>query len=262
MRTTETRHSTVQVSGARLAVDETGHGPVVIQAHGLGSNRGQDRETGFDFSGLESTHRLVRYDARAHGDSGGEPEPTHYTWAHLALDLLSVRSQVSPQAPVDAIGASMGAATILHAALAVPEAFRRLVLLIPPTAWDTRAAQAAAYADAATLVEKHGLRALLAAQAAQPQPPAARQGRTEPQGSADLFPSVVRGAALSDLPPADDLKVLDRPTLILPWAGDAGHPVSTAERLAEVLPNATLHEPARTPEEVSAWAPLVGEFLR
>ena len=264
MSTTETRHSAVAVNGVRLALDETGDGPVVVQLHGLSSSRGHDHDLGFDFSVLSGSHRLVRYDARAHGDSGGAPEPTDYTWAHLAGDLLMVKAHVAPEQPVDAIGASMGVGTILHAALAEPAAFRRLVLIIPPTAWENRAAQASVYAQAAELVERHGLGAFVAAAQNQPLPPvlAAAEVRMEPQVSPDLFPAVLRGAALTDLPTPEDLKALTQPTLILPWADDPGHPLSTAERLAEVLPNATLQSPARTPEEVASWAALVEEFLR
>jgi pimeloyl-ACP methyl ester carboxylesterase len=264
MSTTETQHSAVEVNGARLALDETGAGPVVLQLHGLSSNRGHDHELGFDFSTLSARHRLVRYDARAHGDSGGEPEPVDYTWARLAGDLLAVKAHVAPDQAVDAIGASMGTATILPAALAEPTFFRRLVLVIPPTAWASRTAQASVYEQAATLVERHGLGAFVAAAENQPLPPvlAALGKRMEPQVSPDLFPAVLRGAARSDLPSPEDLKALTHPTLILPWADDPGHPMSTAERLAEVLPNATLQAPARTPEEVAAWAPLVEEFLR
>ena len=264
MRTTDTIHSAVEVNGARLALDETGAGPVVLQLHGMGSSRGQDHELGFDFSVLSHSHQLVRYDARAHGDSGGRPEATDYTWAHLAGDLLAVKAHVSPDQPVDAIGASMGGGTILHAALAEPQAFRRLVLVIPPTAWETRAEHAAMWEQAAGLVERHGLGAFLAAGENQPRPPvlAAIGKRMEPQVSPDLFPAVMRGAALTDLPAQEALKALTQPTLILPWADDPGHPLSTAERLAEVLPNATLQPPARTPDEVAAWAPLVEAFLQ
>lgn len=258
MGTMPTEHSAVQVNGARLALDATGSGPVVLELHGLGSRRGQTRP---DLSSLAGEHRLVRYDARGHGDSDGRTEPLDYTWGNLALDLLTVKAEFSPDDPVDAIGASMGAATILHAALIAPSAFGRLVLVIPPTAWQTRAGQSETYETMAALVETHGLQALLAAAQNQPRPPAAPALELEPQGNADLFPAVVRGAALSDLPAAEELTALTQPTLILPWADDPGHPLSTAQRLAEVLPNAVLHPPAATAADVDAWAGSIERFL-
>ena len=54
----------------------------------------------------------------------------------------------------------------------------------------------------------------------------------EPVRLATLF----RGAAGADLPAPDQIAALDIPTLILAWTGDPGHPASTAERLAELLP--------------------------
>jgi hypothetical protein len=42
------------------------------------------------------------------------------------------------------------------------------------------------------------------------------------------------------------------PAVVLAWAGDPGHPVATAEVLAEVLPQATL-EVAEDLPTVLAW---------
>ncbi|GAB6902977.1 hypothetical protein [Kineosporia succinea] len=50
--------------------------------------------------------------------------------------------------------------------------------------------------------------------------------------------------------------------MILPWADDPGHPLSTARRLAELLPNATLHPAAATPRDLKAWGPVVEDFLK
>lgn len=263
VRTTNTRYSSVRVGDTLLAVDETGSGPVVLQAHGLGSSRGHHRDLGLDFPTLAMHHRVVRYDARGHGDSRGAPDPDHYVWPHLALDLLVIAARMSPREPVDVIGASMGVGAILHAALLVPEAFRRLVLIVPPAAWDTRAAQAAAYERAAILVERHGLGAFAAAgvmTARMPVPVLTGAG-LRPQISADLLPAVLRGAARTDLPSLAALAQVSQPTLILPCTGDPAHPLSTAARLAEALPQATLMAPVPGPAQLVAWASTVEEFL-
>src|SRR6266699_2675003 len=69
---------------------------------------------------------LVGFDARGHGVStGGEDplRPDHYTWAELARDLLELVRDIdvgAGTAPIDAIGASMGTGTLLHAALQAP----------------------------------------------------------------------------------------------------------------------------------------------
>ncbi|MGF9660216.1 hypothetical protein AAIH18_22555, partial [Pantoea agglomerans] len=67
-----------------------------------------------------------------------------------------------------------------------------------------------------------------------------------------LLPSLLRGAAISDLPAPESVARIDVPTTILAWVDDPGHPLSTAESLAALLPNATLTV-ARTPADVEAW---------
>jgi len=71
---------------------------------------------------------------------------------------------------------------------------------------------------------------------------------------------VLRGAAASNLPPVEVLAGLSQPALVLAWDTDPGHPVSTAERLHDVLPSSTLHV-ARTLDEVGTWPSLMCEFL-
>ena len=48
--------------------------------------------------------------------------------------------------------------------------------------------------------------------------------------------------------------------LVLAWAGDPGHPESTAERLVELLPHATLHVATRI-RDVLGWPGQVASFL-
>jgi pimeloyl-ACP methyl ester carboxylesterase len=72
--------------------------------------------------------------------------------------------------------------------------------------------------------------------------------------------AAMRGASRSDLPPRSRLEELKTPALILAWNDDPSHPLSTAERLADSLPAATLHE-ATTAEDVERWPDLVHEFL-
>lgn len=262
--------------GARLAysLDDTdlaapGAAPgtrrVVVTAHGLtGSRAREDAGGAMDWRPLARVGRWLRYDARGHGASTGRPVPEDYTWPALGDDLLALVDAVSPDEPVDAVGASMGTASILWAALRRPDRFRRLVLSMPPTAWETRAAQSSGYEAAAATVERQGVDVWLRAAAAQPPVPIVAAGGwarpPEPAIAADLLPSVLRGAARSDLPSPDALAALRHPVLLLPWTTDPGHPVSTAERLAAVLPSATL-EVADTPEAVAGWGERAARFL-
>jgi 3-oxoadipate enol-lactonase len=258
---------TLSVDGAELACDTTGDGPLVVQLHGLSSSRIGDEALGFDMRPLaDHGHRVVRYDARGHGASTGRPHPDDYRWPALADDLIDVLDALGATEPVDAVGASMGTATIVWAALRHPERFRRLVLLIPPTAWETRAAQAGMYLQGADLIEQRGLAGFAAMMAGAPLPPVVEELGIEmvPRLVPELAASVFRGAAASDLPPRAELAALGMPVLLLPWAGDPGHPVATAEQLLEqlleLLPDARL-ELASTAADVRAWPARVADFL-
>jgi pimeloyl-ACP methyl ester carboxylesterase len=158
----------------------------------------------------------------------------------------------------------MGAATALYAALARPAEVAGLLLAIPPTAWATRAAQAELYEAGAALVEASGIGPFVEAAAAAPVPaPFAdlpRAPRPGPDVAEDVLPTVLRGAAASDLPDPGSLRSLDVPAVVLAWAGDPGHPVATAEVLADVLPRATL-EVAEDLAAVLAWPERVAGLL-
>lgn len=252
------------IRGARLAWTESGVGSPAIWAHGLTSSATGPQAPGpFDWSGLEDEHRLIRYDARGHGSSSGDPTPEQYTWPNLALDLHALLDEVVGDEPVSGIGASMGAATLLYAAAARPGRFRRLVLATPPTAGETRARHVAGYSDGASLIEREGMAAFEAAGAGPL--PAVLTGVVEhappPAVSSALLPSVLRGAALSDLPPADVLSAVTVPVLVLAWSGDPGHPLSTARQLAATMPAARL-EMADTPGQLRRWSGVVADFIR
>ncbi|MDR6867062.1 pimeloyl-ACP methyl ester carboxylesterase [Microbacterium resistens] len=245
----------IEVDGARLAWSvagsgtgsatgpATGSGPLVIVAHGLTMSRAREREQGLtpwdDLAG--SGFRVVAYDARGHGHSSGRAVPEDYRWSSLAGDLLALADLLSPDEPVHAIGTSMGTGTILHALTRRPERFRSVALAAPPTAWETRAPQQRVYAAAAADAETKTPAELAVIAAAAPLPPIfAEEGAVPPLPDIDhaLLPSVLRGAGTSDLPDPTEVARIRVPALLLAWATDPGHPVSTTERLAELLPDA------------------------
>lgn len=155
----------------------------------------------------------------------------------------------------------MGTATLLHAAVREPQRFSGFTLVLPPTAWQTRRAMAGEYRRIADLVESEGVESWLQSCRGLPLPPAAIGRRdTVPHVRADLLPAVFRGAALSDLPSPACLTNLDVPTTILAWVGDPGHPLSTAEALADVLPRATV-QVARRAEDVRRWSAVLAHDI-
>jgi 3-oxoadipate enol-lactonase len=260
----------LDVPGARIAydVDERDGGGTLVALHGLTQSRANDDASGvFGSTELaEVRQRVVRFDARGHGRSTGRTDPDDWRWTSLADDLLRLLDVVAPGRPVDALGVSMGTGTIVTAAVREPERFRRLVLTIPPTAWSTRPAQGAVYRQMADLIEQRGLAGLTAASAGAVQPlPVLEEGGWWPMPDPDmveaLAPTILRGSALADLPSEDEVAAaLAMPVLLLPWAGDPGHPASTAERLHALLPQSELHLAARA-EDIRGWAGRVGAFV-
>ena len=247
-----------------LARSIIGDGPPFVWAHGLTSSRANEDSGGlFDWSPGRGRRPpggpLRRPRAR---QTGGPLDPEAYRWPQLATDLLDLLDELGIE-HTSAGGASMGCATLLHAALRAPERFDRLVLVIPPTAWATRADQAAQYEGSARYVEEKGKAAWMAVAAEAPRAAIFADLPPFPFTAdipEDLLPFVLRGAAASDLPATEAIATLRQPTLVLAWAGDPGHPESTAERLAEVLPDAELHVATRI-RDVLGWPAQVAAFL-
>lgn len=240
-----------------------------VWGHGLTSSMAREDEFGvLDHARLAREIRLVRYDARGHGRSGSTDDLDAYHWRELAADQLGLVDALGIDRYV-AGGASMGCATALYAALAAPERVAGLVLVIPPTAWETRADQRTLYEVNAVLVETGRVEELIAGAQQLPPPdplvddPAWRDGFERELRSADpvRLARIFRGAGLTDLPPTDALATIAVPTLVLAWTGDPGHPVSTAERLAEVIPDAELHV-ASTRADLDRWTDLTVDLLR
>ncbi|MFF8846306.1 alpha/beta fold hydrolase [Streptomyces sp. NPDC015127] len=249
--------------GAELVYDDAGEGPLAVYAHGgFVSQAAEDRMGLFPWAPVVAAgQRLVRYDARGHGRSTGDPVDTDYTYPSLAWDLLALLDHLHATEPVAAMGASMGCGTVLHAAALTPDRFSRLVLLIPPTAWTTREAHARANWESADTVEREGLDAWLATRAQQPRPAVvADVPQLPPTPAAGLLPAILRGLARSDLPSPTAVATLGQPTLVLGWAGDPGHPLSTAETLARLLPRAELHV-SETRTDILTWGNRIAEYL-
>lgn len=206
-------------------------------------------------------HRVLRYDARGHGGSAGSADPATYTWPQLATDLLALLDHVAPGEQAHGVGPSMGAATLLHAALRDPQRFASLTLVTPPTAWQTRVARRETYLLNADMVEREGIKAFVELGLTSPVVPAlADAPRTAPAVIEALLPSLLRGAAASDLPAPIELAAIEAPTLVLAWSDDPTHPVSTATALADTLPHTRLVV-ARTPYGVMAWPGLFADHV-
>ncbi|MGR6971183.1 alpha/beta fold hydrolase [Streptomyces cynarae] len=255
-------------NGTDLAYESTGEGPLAVHAHGLLLSRQAEADLGlFGWAAVEALpgRRFVRYDARGHGESGDRPHADDYTYPRFADDLLALMDHLDGGRPVAGMGGSLGCATVLTAAVRAPERFDRLVLMIPPTAWETRPAQAELYRGLADVTEKEGMEGFAAALAGAPVPEslvgAPGYPPRSPGAHPGTLPALLRGAAASDLPAREEIARLAQPALVLTWSGDPGHPVSTAEQLAELLPDARLHV-SHDPTDIATWDERIADFLR
>ena len=250
--------------------DQGGSGRLLLWAHGLASSMALEDEAGLiDWSQPMTGWRLVRYDARGHGDSPGTPHAADYGQPRLAADLLDLLDHLGMERAVLG-GASMGAATALHAAVVAPERVEALVLAVPPAARGARRVPAAMLRAAATTVRVAGKGAFLRMAKVTGPPPILR-GELEPFARSvvagfealprDRLAAILRAAADHDLPPDDALRSLDVPAVVFGWTTDPGHPLATAEHLARVLPRAELHV-AHNAADVRTWESHVRSFVQ
>lgn len=243
-------------------------GTPFVWGHGLSSSRAdEDRLPLVDLTQIARDRQVVRYDARGHGESGSLTSPAQGDWVELALDQITLVDNLG-LTNVMLGGASMGTATALHAALQLGERVEKLVLVIPPTAWESRRTQVDMYEQMASILETKGVEPLV--QGLQQMPPPDPfigdetwiPGATERLRAHDprRLAAAFRGAAVADLPTPDQIKSIAAPALILAWTGDAGHPVSTAEQLGALLPNSETVI-SSTAQDMATWTDRTATFL-
>jgi non-heme chloroperoxidase len=251
-------------AGATIAYEVTGSGSPVGYAHGVPLSRDAVRRLDlFDVDALGAGRRLLTYDQRGHGRSTGLPVVEDYRFDVFAADLLGLLDEAGIDEPIDMIGSSLGADNALRAALIAPDRFRRLVLMIPPVAWEPEAAQAKQwYFDFADLIETQGPAWREGLADAEPLPIFADYDKFDmtPQVPDELLPSILRGVGGSDLPAPDRIATLRHPTLILAWETDALHPVDTARRLHDLIPDSTLSV-ASTVADIKTWTTRIADFF-
>ncbi|OLZ51578.1 alpha/beta fold hydrolase [Amycolatopsis keratiniphila] len=252
-------------AGASIAYQFEGSGPPLGYAHGVPLSRKAVRSLElFDFDALGDGRSMLVYDQRGHGQSTGRPIPEDYLFENFAQDLLALLDALKITEPMDFAGSSLGCDTALRAAIAAPHRFRRLVLMIPPVAWTSEAEQAKQwYFDSADKIDEVGA-AQWRRQWAQAEPPPIFADypnyRFSPDVSDELLPSVLRGVGRSDLPAPEAIATLTHPTLILAWDTDPLHPVSTAERLHELIPGSQLHV-STSVADIKTWTDRITEFV-
>jgi pimeloyl-ACP methyl ester carboxylesterase len=248
----------VHNGGVELAGDEAGEGIPVVLLHGLTATR---RYVVMGSRSLErSGHRVIAYDARGHGRSSPAPAPDAYTYDDLGRDLIAVLDDRGIERAVLA-GASMGAHTLLWAALGAPERVAGLVVITPaydPATQedDARLERWDALADG---LEQGGVDGFIAAQG-RPDVPESWQETVEkvtrqrlsqhehPQAVADALRAVPRSRPFRTV---DELAAISVPVAVVASSDepDPGHPQAVGEAYAAAIPGArlVLDEPGRSP---------------
>ncbi|MDQ4133845.1 MAG: alpha/beta hydrolase [Actinomycetota bacterium] len=226
-----------------------------VWAHGLGSSVAHEDAQGlFDWAPVYQVAKVVRYDARGHGETPAiQFDDRAYRWPAGVDDML----RAVESGPFVAGGAGMGCATALYTALRAPRRAHGLVLMTPPVAWEARAEEARRYEAAARMVEEHGVAAWLESLGDEVAP-SWRESVLAMEEK--VLPGLLRGAAVSDLPTREEVRSIVMPALVLARTGDPGHPVAVAEELADLLVLSELHV-ADKADSVRAWPGLVRDFL-
>lgn len=262
----------MKINGLNFNVKVEGEGVPFIWGHGLTMNiEVEDALNIFRWGEVREAARVIRYDARGHGLSGVTYCPEDYIWSNLARDMILVADECGTNGFI-AGGQSMGCATAINAALLQPGRVKALVLVNPTTAWETRPAQAAQYRRSAGIAKNQGPGKLASAMkrvptgmmpayvvasvGAQMEAVYENLSRYDPQ----VLVNVYEGAALSDLPPRQDIAGIKTPALILAWENDRVHPTASAFALHALMPQSELVV-AGDISEVGQWPDRIKTFL-
>jgi pimeloyl-ACP methyl ester carboxylesterase len=228
-------------SGVRLERLVTGVGdPVTVFGHGLGGDISGTRPLGSAVIG-----RRVFFHFRGHGRSSAPPGP--WTFGDLASDLRTIADL---SGATRALGVSMGAGALCRLLTETPDRFERVVCYLPAPLDGNRPAAAEARMERLLAATESGDLAAIAAAAEDELPPPVRntpagwaylRQRVEHLQRDGLAPELSTLWQQPAVPDESALRAFRGRALVLGCLGDEVHPVAWAERLAGLLPGATLH---------------------
>jgi pimeloyl-ACP methyl ester carboxylesterase len=233
--------------GVRLCAEQDGEGPPVVLAHGITAHRNLVVHGSRALA--RAGYDVIRYDARAHGDSDPGSAGT-YTYETLGDDLERVIAATAGDRRPVLAGHSMGAHTIVNLALRDPDRIAGLVVIGPAITGLPPAEESLAHWDAlADGLERGGVEGFLEAYDDNLDPEwrdtlmrIARERLSlhqHPEALAQAMREVPRSVAFEGM---SELESLDVPTLVVAShdAADPGHPYSIAEAYASAIPGARL----------------------
>jgi 3-oxoadipate enol-lactonase len=239
---------TACINGFDMYYRDCGQGPPLVLAHGLmGSIEVMDALAESPES-LSRRFRLINYDARGHGRSGYTPDPADYSRYALAEDLLALLRHLGiERAHVG--GGSMGAGTSLVFALDHPEMVDRLVLIAPPPLGDDVGPVQRVFLAFAAIIESQGLEKAVEVAMGLPQFQALREANPQElewirgwllsQNPRAVVPAI-RGLLGGPPLPAERFEEIRARTLVVAHLGDEVHPLASARRVQESIPDCRL----------------------
>jgi pimeloyl-ACP methyl ester carboxylesterase len=258
----------IEVRGISTVVDDVGRGEPVVLVHGFPLGRAlwdPLREM------LADGCRVVTYDLRHHGETGGPDVAT--SMEDFAADLVALMDALDLRRAAVG-GLSMGGYAILQAARTAAERFRALLLFDTRATPDTEEARAGRFETAAR-VRRDGPDAFVGEFVRKLVSPATWQGRPE---VVEAVRSMARRStaagiartleALADRPSyVEILPAIDVPTLVVVGEDDGITPPAMAELIAAgvrgsklvTVPQAGHVSPIERPDLVG---PSVAGFLR
>ncbi|MEO8539825.1 MAG: alpha/beta hydrolase [bacterium] len=238
------------INGHSLRYRMAGDGPLVVFAHGLMGSIEQVLPPGLDFSDIHNRVRLLTYDARGHGRSGGPEDHAQYTWETLGRDMAGFIAHAGEESAIIG-GASMGAATALWVAVEQPQRVKALALLMPPPLGGPEFQRpdeknAIAFLEMLSMaIQASGIEQTIAFAknlpgfAATPAEVEERANWLRSQNPLTLM-YAIRGLVQAPFHQPDDYRRITAPTIVVAHEGDGLHPVRAAQLLAETIPNCEL----------------------
>ncbi len=225
--------------GARIAYEATGpdDAPALLFINSIGATRALwDPQV----SRLRSTHRVIRYDARGHGQSSAPSGD--YTLAQLGRDAVAVLDAAGAQA-AHVCGISLGGITALWLGLHAGDRVHSLTLANTAA----RIGSLESWTERIALVQKRGMTAVADRAMATWFTPAFHA--REPETIA-AFHAMVAGcdptgylgccAALRDADLRDEVTNLRAPVLVVAGAQDVATPPAGVEYIHERVPGSSL----------------------
>jgi pimeloyl-ACP methyl ester carboxylesterase len=246
-------------AGVRLSGEEAGEGIPVLLLHGLTATR---RYVVMGSKVLErSGHRVIQYDARAHGHSSPAPAADAYDYDLLGDDAIAVMDSLGVERAVLA-GASMGAHTLLNVTLRHPERVAGIVVITPAYSGNSsaEALRLARWDALSEALRSGGVEGFVAAYGVpQVSSPAVAETivtvtrqrlslHDHPDALADCLHSLPRSSPFGTL---SELASINVPAAVVASNDDADpeHPEALGITYAEAIPGAELvrDEPGRSP---------------